>query len=294
MSVQQSVLVTSSTQAKGFLKVNPELRAVVAPLTAEEYAQLRDNIRRDGLLEPITLWAEGSGTIVDGHNRYTICTELGIGFRTKSLSFPDLAAAKLWILEHQVGRRNLTDDQRALIWNDIREQRATVSRAAATVKAREANPNNRKPPASVTVEDNASPTVTPTVPKLRTMTAIAIESKIPERMLKKAQGLKKDNPDVYERVRAGTLTLREATKPKPKPARERYSEKDYFARVGRGLAASFSGVDARLKELTQIKKSEWTPEAEEGIRCLILNLKEVSKKADDYAAQLRAVLKRDA
>jgi hypothetical protein len=296
MATQAQAIFEAPT--KGFLKVNPELRAVVAPLTAEEYAQLRDNIRREGLLEPITLWAEGSGTIVDGHNRYEICQELSIGFKTKTLSFPDVAAVKLWILEHQVGRRNLTDDQRAVIWNDIREQRATVSRAAAIVKAREVNPNNRKPPASVgpaTVEEYVSPTVNPSVtPKLRTMTAIAIESKIPERMLKKAQGLKRNNPEVYERVRAGSLTLREATKPVAKPVKERYAEKDYFARIGRGLAASFSGVDARLKELIQIKKSDMTPAAVEGIRCLILNLKEVSKKADGYAAQLRAVLKRNA
>jgi len=119
------------------LRINPELQAVVAPLTTEEYAQLRDNIQKDGLLEPITIWAEQSGTILDGHNRYAICQELGIGFRTKALSFLGIEAAKLWILEHQVGRRNLTDDQRAVIWNDIYQQRAAVSRAAAIVKARE-------------------------------------------------------------------------------------------------------------------------------------------------------------
>ena len=164
-----------------------------------------------------------------------------------------------------------------------------------SVKAREAkdvNPNNRKPPVSiktVTVEDNASPTEKP-----RTLAAVVIESKLPERMLRKAQGLKKNNPEVYERVRAGTISLRDAVKPKPKPAAVRFAEKDYFARIGRGLAAAFSGVDARLKELIAIKKSEWTPQAEEGVRCLILNLRDVSDKADAYANQLRGVLERNA
>ena len=232
------------------LKINPELQAVVAPLTTEEYAQLRDNIQKDGLLEPITLWAEESGTILDGHNRYAICQELGIGFRTKALSFLGIEAAKLWILEHQVGRRNLTDDQRAVIWNDIREQRAAVSRAAAIVKARDAK--------VLPVEDNASPTE----PKPRTMEAVVAESKIPERMLRKAQKLKKTNPELYERVRSGTIALREASKPKKND--KRFAEKDYYARICRGLAASFSGVEPRLKELIAIKKSEWTPEANEG------------------------------
>jgi ParB-like chromosome segregation protein Spo0J len=264
------------------LKINPELQTIVAPLTPDEYAQLRDNIQRDGLLEPITLWAEQSGTILDGHNRYAICNEFGIAFRTKALSFLGIEAAKLWILEHQVGRRNLTDDQRAIIWNDIREQRAAVSRAAATIKAREAKATPGP------VEDNVSPTE----PKPRTIATVAAESKIPERTLRKAQKLKKTNLDLYERVRSGTLTLREASKPKKNDLK--FSEKDYYARIGRGLAASFSGVDARLKELIAIKKSEWTPQAEEGVRRLILNLKEVSDKADSYATQLRAVLKKNA
>jgi hypothetical protein len=264
------------------LKINPELHAVVAPLTTKEYAQLRDNIQKDGLLEPITLWAEESGTILDGHNRYAICQELGIGFRTKALSFLGIEAAKLWILEHQVGRRNLTDDQRAIIWNDIRQQRAAISRAAAVVKARDAKATPR------TVGDNASPTE----PKPRTMEAVVAESKIPERILRKARKLKKTNPGLYERVREGTVTLREASKPKKND--KKFTEKDYYARIGRGLAASLSGVEPRLKELIAIKKSEWTPQADEGIRCLLLNLAEVSKKADGYAAQLQAVLKKNA
>lgn len=271
------------------LKINPVLQAIIAPLTAEEYEQLKENIRKDGLLEPITLWAEESGTIVDGHNRYAICQELGIPFRTKAISLPNIDAAKLWILEHHVGRRNLTDDQRAAIWSDIREQRAAVSRAAAIVKAREAKANPGGP-----VGDASSSTEKPEKP--RTMAAVAAESKISERTLRKLQKLKKINPELYERVRMGTVRLREAMKkatPK-KGTKERYAEKDYFARIGRGLAAAFSGTDARLKELISIKKSEWTPEADEGVRRLILNLKEVSKKSNTYATQLRAVLRRNA
>src|ERR1700691_4243435 len=119
-----AIIEAAKATPRSGLTINEELKALVAPLTAEEYTQLRANICRDGLLEPLTLWAEAHGTIVDGHNRYAICQELGIGFKTKTLSFSTIEAVKLWVLEHQVGRRNLTDDQRAVIWNDIREQRA--------------------------------------------------------------------------------------------------------------------------------------------------------------------------
>jgi hypothetical protein len=121
---------------------------------------------------------------------------------------------------------------------------------------------------------------------------VVAESKIPERMLRKAQKLKKTNPDLYERVRSGTVALREASKPKKNDLK--FTEKDYYARIGRGLAAAFSGTDARLKELISIKKSEWTPEADEGIRCLLLNLKDVAKMANNYTKKLKAVLKANA
>src|SRR5690606_13194916 len=58
---------------------------------------------------PITVWCD---TIVDGHNRYQICRKLGVDFATKALSFNDREEAKLWIIQHQLGRRNLQPYQR--------------------------------------------------------------------------------------------------------------------------------------------------------------------------------------
>jgi hypothetical protein len=104
--------------------------------------------------------------------------------------------------------------------------------------------------------------------------------------------LEETNPEVARRVQAGSLVLR-PTKPK-KSENNPYEEKDYFARIGRGLDAAFSGVAGRLQELTEMKKGDWTPEAEDGIRCLLLNLKEVRTKADDYSVKLKAVLARNA
>jgi hypothetical protein len=101
------------------------------------------------------------------------------------------------------------------------------------------------------------------------------------------------NPEVAGRVRAGSLSLR-PTKSKTQSDKNPFAEKDYFARVGRGLATAFSGVDDRLNDIARIRKSEWTPEAEEGLRCIILNLKEVSKMADKYAAKLKVVLRKHA
>jgi len=87
-----------------------------------------------------------------------------------------------------------------------------------------------------------------------------------------------------------TQRMTSATTEKSKAKARDWSEKDHYARIGRGLACAFSGIDERLDELTHIKKREWTPEAEEGIKCILLNLKEVKAQADEYATRLRAIL----
>jgi len=105
--------------------------------------------------------------------------------------------------------------------------------------------------------------------------------------LKTAEALKKHLPVLHEKVVTGKVTLRDAKKPL---RQTRYTERDFYARVGRGLNDIFSTVDERLQELAHIKKSDWCPEAEEGINRLVMNLREVSEKADKYAAALKKVL----
>ena len=89
------------------LAVDKEFMRLIPPLLEEEYRQLEQNILATGkLLNPIILW---DGSILDGHNRFYICMEHGIEFEVKEMYFESREDAKLWILENQLGRRNLTD-----------------------------------------------------------------------------------------------------------------------------------------------------------------------------------------
>jgi hypothetical protein len=45
--------------------------------------------------------------LIDGHNRHAICERHGLEFSVKAIHFPDRAAAMLWIIDNQMGRRNL-------------------------------------------------------------------------------------------------------------------------------------------------------------------------------------------
>jgi len=94
----------------GKLSIDPEFKRLIPPLSDDEFQQLEQNIlSRRKCWDAIMLW---DGIIIDGHNRFYICVKHGIEFEVKEMCFASREDAKLWILENQLGRRNLTDAMR--------------------------------------------------------------------------------------------------------------------------------------------------------------------------------------
>lgn len=91
--------------------VDAEFAALIPPLTEDERSQLERNIVDHGSArDPLVVWAKaGKLTLVDGHNRYEICTRLDLPFEIEEMPFDDRNAAMLWIIDNQKGRRNLPD-----------------------------------------------------------------------------------------------------------------------------------------------------------------------------------------
>ena len=96
------------------LHIDPEFKAQIPPLTHEERKQLEENVLAEGeLLAPILVW---NGTIVDGHNRYEILQghpEIPCSVRNLELETRD--EVLVWICKHQLGRRNLTPEQKKFL-----------------------------------------------------------------------------------------------------------------------------------------------------------------------------------
>ena len=93
------------------LRIDPEFEGKIPPLTTEEFQQLENNILADGVvINPIIVW---DGVIVDGHNRYRIVSKHPeIRFSTCEKTFADRYEAIAWICKNQLGRRNLTLEQK--------------------------------------------------------------------------------------------------------------------------------------------------------------------------------------
>ena len=93
------------------LKIDPEFQSQIPPLTDDEFKQLEENILKEGkLLSPLIVW---NNTLVDGHNRYAILQKHPeIYFSTMPLPFESREEVLAWICKNQLGRRNLTPEQK--------------------------------------------------------------------------------------------------------------------------------------------------------------------------------------
>ena len=187
------------------LKIDPELRDLLPPLTDEEYKQLKKNIIENGFDKnfPIMTW---KGYIVDGHNRYKICKEHNIDFVYGTLAYKTKEEVMEWMLDIQLGRRNLSPIQRIAIaekYRSLYEKQALINKQNAMSKARRNNQNNKGEQFS----QNSTTTVNPqnkidVRAKLATTAGVSTDT-----YSKGAKILNSDNEKVKNAVLSGEMSI---------------------------------------------------------------------------------------
>ena len=128
------------------LIIDNELEEFIKPLHTDEFEALTLSIKANGCIEPIIVWKQekGSvGTIVDGHNRYAICQNYNIPFKTVNIKFTDKLQVMTWMFDKQKGRRNLTPVERLELHAKLREYASKYAkeRMLAGKKAEEVGEN---------------------------------------------------------------------------------------------------------------------------------------------------------
>ncbi len=98
--------------------IDKEIQELLPPLSKEEMESLEANILgANGIhvdrLVLLKINGEKNLILGDGHHRHEICQRHGIPFETRTKAFPSREAAIQWIIDNQLGRRNLTDERRA-------------------------------------------------------------------------------------------------------------------------------------------------------------------------------------
>jgi len=128
-------------EVKTNITILPELQSLIPPLQNAEYDQLEANIRKDGCREALLIWQttqqviDGTddtspvNVLIDGHNRYSVCTKNNIDFKVALREFPTLQAVRDFMIDNQLGRRNLTPEQMSYLRGlKYRNERQTTGR----------------------------------------------------------------------------------------------------------------------------------------------------------------------
>ncbi len=133
---QAKVQITSETSYQSEIPISsivikPWLKELIRPRTESEQANLKADIEANGLSTPITIATiDGEDNcLVDGHGRLESYQQLGkiaIPFTVKT--FKDNDEIEAWVYRKQLGRRNLTKQDRAYVIGSLKDSKAKIAR----------------------------------------------------------------------------------------------------------------------------------------------------------------------
>ena len=88
--------------------LDEEIRDLLPALDVKTFNSLEESILQYGCMIPLVTW---NGILIDGYNRYAICTKHNIPFEAVEKEFKNIDEVIIWVISNQVTRRNLTPSQ---------------------------------------------------------------------------------------------------------------------------------------------------------------------------------------
>ena len=183
--------------------VNEELKAYIDPLTPQEHEALERSILAEGCRDALVLWGD---LLIDGHNRYGICTRHGLPFNTvQATRFQTMEDVHLWMIDQHLGRRSVSDFQRGVLALRKKEiVQARQARAAAAAPAEGDAPAAEAAPA-------AAPAAAGGEESLASREAIARAARISSNQVVMIEKIRSQAaPEVVEAVKSGVISINAA------------------------------------------------------------------------------------
>ena len=178
------------------ITINEELRSFIDPLTHNEYAALERSLVAEGCRDALVLWGE---VLIDGHNRYEICSKHNIEFRTvQNTNFASLDDVMLWVIDNHLARRSVSDYQRGVL--ALRKKDIVTARSAHKAAEPEADAPAGGEAASV-----------PESPPWNTREDVAKAARVSSNTISQIERIQKAaTPQLVEAVRSGTISINAA------------------------------------------------------------------------------------
>ena len=180
--------------------VDEGLKAYIDPLTPDEHDALERSLLREGCRDALVLWGD---LLVDGHNRYGICSKHGIPFQTvQSTLFQNMEDVHLWMIDQHLGRRSVSDFQRGVL--ALRKREILAQRQPAPAPAADTT-------ASPDVTDSASAAPAPETAPIRSREDLARAARLSAAQVVQIEKIQKQAaPEVVAAVKSGVISINAA------------------------------------------------------------------------------------
>lgn len=180
----------------GIRQMNFNPVAEIFPLIeGDEFGKLVEDIRANGLIEPI--WIHPDGSIIDGRNRYRACVQVGIDPTTRV--WDGEGSLLDFVLSMNLHRRHLNQSQLACV-------------AVLSLAFREAEADAKERQLAQLKRGDEIP-VKAFVPERemgQSRDKVAKSFEVSPRYVSDAKKLQQDHPVLFDNVRAGEKTITEA------------------------------------------------------------------------------------
>jgi len=250
------------------IKIDSEFQNLIPPLSAiDEKSLLEQNLLRDGVREPLIIW-DGQGVLIDGHHRLEIIKKHDLDFEVKQMVFETREDVKIWMINNQFGRRNLTSYTRS----DLALQLKDIIAAQAQARQLETLKKGNSPVPAISPgrEEDAG----------ETREKLAKKAGVGSNTLSKVEYINKHgSEELKSDLRDGKITVNKAYKqlkgvsPKKEPSTIDKEEQAFNEEVKRQIEKDKSPfhamlyVDGAISMMSQIRDDD--PDIEEAMDKLI-------------------------
>lgn len=122
--------------------INEKFRTLIPPLNKAEYTELEKSLIKEGCREPLITW---NGYLIDGHNRYEICTRLNIKYKVANMPFESEEDAISWICSNQLGRRSISEETRKYLIGKRYEAEKIIGERRSNRGINQYTPEQKRP-----------------------------------------------------------------------------------------------------------------------------------------------------
>lgn len=209
----------------------------------EEFANLVEDIRANGLLDPIVVYGE---EVLDGRNRLRACEAAGVEPQFTEFEGDD-AAALQFVISHNLSRRHLTASQRAAIAADATDIYEAI--AAAAEERRRATVG--RPSTDEEIDGNISINL-PGARDTRTArhqmgSLFGVNGKYVGNAVSLLKNEGEAGRALVDEVKAGNISMAEAWKRRPSAPKPAIKKSDPLP-----LMNAFGQAEKRVRELTSL------------------------------------------